>query len=179
MQPDEIDDAKIFNTTMGDLDTVYWFFERAMELQGKNGYKVWEGIDKVALKKDIDEGLQYKIVKGNDILCIFSIQFNDPFIWRDRDQNDAIYLHRIVVNPNFKGQQQFQKVLKWATQFPQRNNLEFVRMDTWADNKKIIDYYKSFGFEVIENYRTTNAAELPIQNRNLNVALLEMELNSK
>jgi predicted lactoylglutathione lyase len=50
-------------------------------------------------------------------------------------------------------------------------------MDTWADNKKIIDYYKSFGFEFIENYKTTNATELPIQNRNLNVALLEMELN--
>jgi hypothetical protein len=61
--------------------------------------------------------------------------------------------------------------------FALQNNLKFVRMDTWADNKKIIDYYKSFGFEFIENYKTTNATELPIQNRNLNVALLEMELN--
>jgi ribosomal protein S18 acetylase RimI-like enzyme len=47
-------------------------------------------------------------------------------------------------------------------------------MDTWADNERLIDYYKSFGFEFIEYYRTTDAAELPIQNRNLNVALLEM-----
>jgi len=162
---------------MNDLDTVLWLFDQAMELQGKNGYKVWEGIDIIALQKDIDEGLQYKIVKGNDILCIFSTQHNDPFIWRDRDQNDAIYLHRIVVNPNFKGQKQFQKVLNWAKQFARQNNLKFVRMDTWADNKKIIDYYKSFGFEFIENYKTASATELPIQNRNLNVALLEMVLN--
>jgi hypothetical protein len=48
-------------------------------------------------------------------------------------------------------------------------------MDTWADNHKIIEYYKSFGFEFIENYKTANAIELPIQNRNLNVALLQME----
>jgi len=112
MLPDEIDDVKIFNTTPNDLDIIFWLFEQAMELQGKNDYKVWEGIDKGALQKDIDEGLQYKIVKDNDILCIFSIQYNDPFIWRGRDQNDAIYLHRIVVNPNFKGQKQFQKVCK-------------------------------------------------------------------
>ena len=50
-------------------------------------------------------------------------------------------------------------------------------MDTLTDNEKIIDYYKSFGFEFIENYKTTNVPELPIQNRNLNVALLEMVLS--
>jgi ribosomal protein S18 acetylase RimI-like enzyme len=172
----KIDDFKIVNTTNGDLDKILWFFEQAMEMQGKNGYKVWSGIDKTALEKDIENGLQYKIVRDNDILCIFSIQHNDPFIWRYRDQNDAIYLHRIVVNPNFKGQRQFEKVLNWTKQFAGQKNLKFVRMDTWADNEKIIDYYKSFGFEFIENYKTTNTPELPIQNRNLNVALLEMVL---
>jgi ribosomal protein S18 acetylase RimI-like enzyme len=170
------DNFKIVNTTKEDLDKILWLFEQAMDLQGKNGYKVWSGIDKIALEKDIENGLQYKIVKDNDILCIFSIQHNDPFIWRDRDRDDAVYLHRIVVNPNFKGQRQFEKVLDWAKYFAREKNLKFVRMDTWADNEKIIDYYKSFGFEFIEYYRTTDASELPIQNRNLNVALLEMVL---
>jgi ribosomal protein S18 acetylase RimI-like enzyme len=179
MQAGKTDDIKIINTTKDDLDIILWFFEQAMELQGKNGYKVWHRIDKIALEKEIENRLQYKIMKGNDILCIFSIQYSDPFIWRERDQNDAIYLHRIVVNPNFKGQKQFEKVLNWAKQFAQTNNLKFVRMDTWADNAKIIDYYKSFGFVFIENFKTTNAPELPIQNRNLNVALLEMELREK
>jgi len=173
------DSIQIVNTTKEDLDIILWLFEQAMELQGKNGYKVWSGIDKIALEKDIENGVQYKIVRGNDILCIFSIQHNDPFIWRDRDQNDAIYLHRIVVNPNFKGQKQFEKVLNWAKQFARQKNLKFIRMDTWADNEKIIAYYKSFGFEFIEYYKTTDAPELPIQNRNLNVALLEMVLSGK
>jgi len=172
----ETDNFKIINTTKEDIDKISWLFEQAMVLQGKNGYKVWTGIDKIALAKDIENGLQYKIVKDKDILCIFSIQLNDPFIWRDKDQNDAIYLHRIVVHPNFKGQRQFEKVLNWAKQFARQKNLKFVRMDTWADNEKIIDYYKSFGFEFIEYSKTTDASELPIQNRNLNVALLEMEL---
>jgi len=177
MEITKIEDIKIVNTTKDDLDTIFWLFEQAMEMQGKNDYKVWDGIDKIALQKDIDEKVQYKIVNGDDILCIFSIQFNDPFIWRDRDRDDAIYLHRIVVNPNFRGQKQFQKVLDWAKQFARQNDLKFVRMDTWAENLKIIEYYKSYGFEFIENYKTRDTIELPIQNRNLNVALLEMELD--
>ena len=177
MGDNKVGNIEIANTTMLDFETVLWFFEQAIKLQGENGYKVWERIDQSALQKDIDEGLQYKIVDGVDILCIFSIQLNDPFIWRDKDKDDAIYLHRIVVNQKFKGQKQFQRVLDWATQFACQNNLKFIRMDTWVDNLKIIEYYKSFGFEFIENYKTMNEEKLPIQNRNLNVSLLEMKVN--
>ncbi len=179
MQADKADEIKIVNTTKDDLDIIFYLFEQAMELQGKNGYRVWDNIDKAVLEKDIEKRLQYKILRGNDIVCIFTIQYNDPFIWRDRDQDDAIYLHRIVVNPKFRGQKQFEKILNWAKQLAGQNNLKFVRMDTWADNKKIIDYYKLFGFEFIENYKTSNATELPTQHRNLNLALLEMKLNDK
>lgn len=179
MQADKTDDIKIVNTTIEDLGIIFHLFEQAMKLQGKKGYKVWDEIDKTGLEKDIQNRLQYKILKGKDILCIFSIQYNDPFIWRNRDQDEAIYLHRIVVNLKFKGQRLFEKVLSWAKQFALQNNLKFVRMDTWADNKKIITYYQSFGFEFVENYKTTDAPELPTQNRNLNVALLEMKVNGK
>jgi len=167
---------EIINTKISDLEMILWLFKQAMDLQGKNGYKVWDNIDQIALEKDIEAGLQFKIISGADILCIFSIQYNDPFIWRERDQNDAIYLHRIVVNPRFKGQKQFEKVLNWAKSFANSKGLSYVRMDTWADNDRIITYYTSFGFQFIENYKTSDAPELPIQNRNLHVALLEMKL---
>ena len=170
------EEITIINTTEKDLDKVFDLFEQAMTLQGKNGYKVWNNIDKDCLKKDIENKLQFKIQGEGEILCLFSVQYNDPFIWRERDKNDAIYLHRIVVNPNFKGQRQFEKILTWASQLALQKNRSYLRMDTWADNPKIIEYYKSFGFRLIETYRTTDAAELPVQNRNLNVVLLELDL---
>ena len=170
---------QILNTTANDLQKVLWLFEQAMDLQGKNGYMVWNSLDQLALEKDIENGLQYKIISRNDIVCIFSIQLSDPFIWRDRDHDDAIYLHRIVVHPDYKGQRQFEKVLKWAVNFGRQKNLKYVRMDTWADNEKIIDYYKSFGFKFIEYYKTPDAPELPFQNRNLHVALLELEIKEE
>lgn len=167
-------DLKIVNTTKADLKTILWLFQQAIDLQGKNGYKVWSAIDSSALENEIEYGTQYKIVQDKQITAIFSVQLNDPFIWQERDQQDAIYLHRIVVHPNFKGQRQFEKVLNWARHFAQEKNLKFIRMDTWAENAQLIDYYKSFGFKCIDFYKTTDSPALPLQNRNLNVALLEM-----
>jgi len=147
-----------------------------MNLQGKNGYRVWNDIDKIALEKEIENRLQYKVANSTEIMCIFSIQFNDPLIWRLRDKNDAIYLHRIVTHPEFRGQKIFAQVLHWAIQFARQRRLQCIRMDTWSDNQKIIDYYLSFGFTLIEHYKTTNSPDLPVQNRNLDLALLEMNV---
>lgn len=166
--------AIIKNTTPDDFLKVIWLFDEVIKMQHKNGYIVWESIDKLALQKDIENGLQFKIEDNKTILCVFSIQYSDPFIWQEKDQNDAIYLHRIVTNPNYKGQRLFEKVLTWAIQFAKQNGKKFIRMDTWAVNHQLIQYYRSFGFQFIENYKTADTKELPLQNRNLNVALLEL-----
>jgi ribosomal protein S18 acetylase RimI-like enzyme len=169
-------DIEIVHTTREDLDTVFLLFKQVTLVQAKDGYKVWSSVDKEILERDVENRRQYKIVKGDDILCLFSVLSSDRFIWRDRENGDAIYLHRIVANPDFKGQKQFQKVLAWAIQYAQRNDIKFIRMDTWADNEKLIGYYKSFGFEFIENYKTPDIPELPRQNRNLDHALLELKV---
>lgn len=167
----------ISNITLHDLEQITCLFNEAIKLKRKNSYKVWDIIDEVALPKDIENNLQFKIHHDDIILCVFTIQYNDPFIWQDKDQNDAVYLHRIVTNPNFKGHRLFEKVLTWAIQFAKQNKRKHLRMDTWADNHQLINYYKSFGFRFIENYKTTDTEELPLQNRNLNVALLELTID--
>ncbi|MFL5740202.1 MAG: GNAT family N-acetyltransferase [Flavisolibacter sp.] len=171
-----MDSIQIVNTTAEDWEMVVWLFEQALQLQGKKGYMVWSGIDLEALKGEMDKKLQYKIIKDQQVVCLFSARENDPLIWGERDRGDAVYLHRIVVHPDLKGQRLFEIVLDWAIQSARQHGFKYVRMDTWAENNKIIEYYKGFGFSVVENYRTNDAAELPLQNRNLNVALLEKHI---
>lgn len=166
----------IINTTPNDLDMICWMFEEAIAYQKRNNYKGWESYDKSFLENEISKQLQFKIVENENILCIFSICFIDPLIWREKDKGTSIYLHRITVNPKFKGQKQFEKVLNWAIEYAQKNKLDTVRMDTWAENATIIEYYKSYGFQFLENYKTENTKKLPIQHRNLNVALLEYKV---
>lgn len=166
----------IENAIIDDLQEIYNLFEQAIAFQKNHNYIGWSSYDKEFIKSDIQKKLLYKIVKDDQVACIFSVCFNDDLIWREREKGDAFYLHRIVLNQKFKGEKLFKVVLDWAIDFAADRNLAYIRMDTWAENEKIIFYYKSYGFSFIENYTTPATDNLPQQHRNLNVALLELKL---
>jgi len=172
-----MDSFRVVNTTFSDLDFIYWLFEEAIKYQRKNNYPVWRGYDKDVLRNDVECKYQYKILVGNDIACIFSLFYADPILWRDREKGDSIYLHRVVVNPRYKGQKQLGNILNWLTIHAKQLNMKYIKIDTWADNPNIIEYYKSFGFEFVENFTTPDILELPSHHRNLQLALLELPLS--
>ncbi|HCW06013.1 MAG TPA: N-acetyltransferase [Cytophagales bacterium] len=163
------------NTTLADLEFVFELFESSIQYQEKKGYQVWRNYDRNALINDIQNKNQYKILMDGEIAIIFSVCYSDKIIWREREQADAIYLHRIVVNPTFKGQRLFGEILAWTKNRASQLNLKSVRMDTWDHNPEIVEYYKSFGFEVVEKFVTPNSEELPEHNRNLPITLLEIK----
>lgn len=168
---------EIIHTEKSDLATIFNLFDYSIRYQEEKGYPVWRNYDQDAIIRDIENRNQYKIVSGPDLLIVFSVCYSDKVIWRTLDQNDSIYLHRIVVNPAFKGQKLFGAILQWAIDHAQQKDLRYIRMDTWAANPTIIEYYKGFGFTVVENYTTPDSEELPIHNRNLELSLLAYELH--
>jgi ribosomal protein S18 acetylase RimI-like enzyme len=166
-------DHQVTYTTKTDLPTIYELFEQSIQYQEKNNVPVWKHYDKGAIVRDIENGNQYKIIVDGITAIVFSVAYTDKIIWRERDRNDAIYLHRIVVNPAFKGRKLFGLILDWSINHVKEKGLKFVRMDTWGDNQRIIDYYMKFGFSFVENFTTPDTEELPVHNRNLKLALLE------
>ncbi|TWI77915.1 Acetyltransferase (GNAT) family protein [Lacibacter cauensis] len=169
--------STIIHATADDLPVIYGLFEEAIRFQKANNFTGWKQYDKAFIKADIANGLLYKIVSDKDTACIFSICFSDALIWREREKGHALYLHRVVLNRKYAGTHMFGQVLAWAQQLAKERKLQFLRMDTWADNRKLIAYYQSFGFAVIETYTTPGTIELPVQHRNLHVALLERPVN--
>ncbi len=167
---------EIINTKIADLDFIYFLFEEAIECQKRNNYPVWNGYDKDTLMNDIKNEFQFKIVIDNQIACIFSICYSDRIIWKERDEEDAVYLHRVVVNPKFKGRKLFGEILKWVQNLAHKKGLHSIRMDTWADNPVIIKYYQGFDFEIVDYYTTPSSQELPIPQRNNYVVLLQYRL---
>ena len=166
----------IQHTDITDLQQILDFFEASVQYQEANGYPVWKNYDKGVLLKDIESKNHYKLMHDATIAMVFSVRYDDKIIWRHRDTSDAIYLHRIVVNPACKGQKLFASVLDWAVQHAHQRNLKSVRMDTWANNPPLIQYYQRFGFTVVEDYTTPDSMDLPVHNRNLAVTLLEYRL---
>jgi ribosomal protein S18 acetylase RimI-like enzyme len=167
---------EVQNTQVSDLEKVFELFEHSIQYQEQKGYPVWRNYDKNAVTKDLNDKNQYKIVIDGQAAIVFSVCYMDKIIWREKETGDAMYLHRIVVNPEFKGQKLFGKILEWCIAHAKQKGLRTIRMDTWAANPTIINYYKGFGFSFIENYTTPDTTELPVHNRNLALTLLEYKI---
>ncbi len=74
----------ITNATNSDLPKIYQLFEEAILFQKKRNYIGWNNYDKKYLKADIQNGLLFKIINNDDIVCIFSICYSDALIWREK-----------------------------------------------------------------------------------------------
>jgi ribosomal protein S18 acetylase RimI-like enzyme len=169
----------IVNASPEDLPIICHLFDEAILFQKKHNYIGWSSYDQEYIQADIAKGLLFKLVINDTIAGIFSICYTDRLIWRQKEQGDAIYLHRIVLHQQFKGEKIFQKILAWAIEETCKKNLRYIRMDTWADNEKIIGYYKSYHFKFVETYTTADTPDLPTQHRNLKVALLEFDVTGR
>lgn len=168
---------KIVNTSKNDLDLIYDLFDQSAVYQEEHGYPSWRNYDRSVLVNDVENANQYKAVLEGRIAIVFSVRYTDRVIWRELDKGNSIYLHRIVVNPEFKGQRLFGAILEWAIDQCKQRGLTTIRMDTWAANPRIVEYYKGFGFRFVENFTTPNTVELPVHNRNLALTLLEYSVH--
>jgi len=169
---------KVSNTETNELRFIFELFEHSIEYQQKKGYPVWRNYDRNTIIKDIENKNHYKVIIDSTLAIVFSVGYTDKIIWRHHDQGDSLYLHRIVVNPKHKGHKLIGTIVDWAIHHCKQKALHTIRMDTWANNPTLIEYYKTFGFKVIENYTTPDNIELPVHNRNLALTLLEYKINS-
>lgn len=168
---------EIQNTQLADLQQILELFDHSIAYQESKGYPTWRNYDKDAIRKDIADKNQYKGIIESKVAIVFSVRYADKIIWRELDDGKSVYLHRIVVNPEFKGRKLFGEILNWAILHGRQLGLASIRMDTWAANPTIIEYYKAFGFNFVENYTTPDSPELPVHNRNLALTLLEYKVS--
>ena len=167
---------QIINSTPGDLLTIFEFYDHAVAHQKKVSDKHWQGFDLELVQQEVKENRQYKILVDDTIACVFMVTFNDPEIWEERGQDRAIYLHRIVTHPDFRGYGFVQHITDWAIDFAKNNNLQFVRLDTWADNQKLNDYYTGFGFASAGSITISPDSGLPKHYEGITLSLFEISL---
>lgn len=140
---------KIEPSTLNDFDTIFEFYDLAVAYQKTKFNKHWMGFDSDLVLKEITETRQWKIVIDNEIACVFAITFEDESIWKEKNSDKAVYFHRIVTHPKFKGQHFVKKIVAWGLAFAKEKKLDYLRLDTWGDNEELIDYYQQCRFEFL------------------------------
>jgi ribosomal protein S18 acetylase RimI-like enzyme len=167
---------KIKNAAAEDIEIIFGLYDKAVEFQKTVFDKHWLGFDVKLVEREIEEGRLWKIVEEGHIACIFSVAYEDPIIWGPDSGNSAMYIHRIVTNPDFRGRGYARVITEWAKEFASVRGLRFVRMDTWGDNQKLLEYYQDCGFKFLGLVTPEESDTLPKHYSGLNLSLLEIDL---
>lgn len=167
----------IQNSTLKDIPEIFRLYQWATDYQKKAfPGNVWPEFDKDFIATEIVEQRQFKLVIESKIACIWAVTFNDAQIWEEKENNDAVYLHRIATNPEFRGKNFVQIVADWSVDFANKHNRKFVRMDTCGQNDRLISHYKKAGFEFLGMKKLKNSEGLQEHYQNADVCYFEIEL---
>lgn len=162
--------------TISDIDTLFWFYDQAIAHQKKVFTKHWLGFERERVMQEILEDRQYKVVLNDAVAAVFVITHEDPVIWKELDKDRAVYLHRIVTHPDHRGKGIVPMIVEWAYEFCKQNDRDFIRLDTWLDNTRLVAYYESCGFTFVRNAKLDDIRNLP-SHYQWELALLQIPLN--
>lgn len=167
----------ISNSTLADIPEIFRLYKLATDYQ-KISFpgNVWPEFNYDFITKEVLENRQFKIMIDNEIACIWAITYNDAQIWEEKENNDAIYIHRIATNPGFRGKNFVQLIADWSKHFGKKENKRFIRMDTCGQNDRLINHYKNCGFQFLGMKKLKDSSGLQEHYQNAEVCYFEIEL---
>jgi len=170
----------IKNVVPKNIEEVFALYKIAANYQKeKKTVIIWPNFDREMVEIEIAENRQFKLLVNNEVACIWAITFSDEQIWEERNKERALYIHRIAVNPNFRGNNYVDTIVAWAKEFAIEKGIQFIRLDTLGENTKLIEHYKNAGFNFLGLFNLKNTSNLPEHYKLAPVCLFEIDLHRK
>lgn len=166
----------IVQSTPQDIDTLFQLYDEATAYMRQVGKKVWLGFERAMVEQEIAEGRQFKIVEGAEVVCVFVITWNDPLIWKEKDADPSIYIHRIATRAAYRGNGYVKHIVAWVQAYAREHGRKFVRMDTGAGNERLNNYYVGCGFRYLGTTMPVTGSGLPAHYEKGEFSLFEMEV---
>ena len=168
----------IKNSSISDIDEIFKQYQLASKYQeSKKNVIVWPSFERKMVENEIAKKRQFKLLIDGEIACVWAIAFSDSQIWEEKNTDSAIYIHRIATNPEYRGNNFTSVIVQWAKTFAQKENLQFVRLDTLGENKKLIAHYKNVGFDFLGLFHLKDTSNLPEHYKRAPVCLFEIDLH--
>ena len=162
--------------TLNDLDEIFRLYEQAIDFQKTKTSNVWLGFSREMVINEIKERRKWKIVMGNKVACVFTTIFSDPIIWKEKNVDPSIYIHRISTNAEFRGQGFVKAIVNWCKANAPETGIKYIRLDTAANNPGLVNYYQKCGFTYLGDTYVDESDDLPAHYQNASFALFEIKL---
>lgn len=156
-----IHDIEVKPCSLTDIPQVQDVYTFARDYQRLKAAVVWPEFNNELLMADIYEQRLFKIELNGRFAATFCITYRDKLIWGERDQQPAIYIHRIATHPESRGNDLVQHIVKWTTLQAKALNKKYVRLDTVGHNTGLIKYYQSCGFTFLGLFTLADTSGLP------------------
>ncbi|AUC76423.1 GNAT family N-acetyltransferase [Olleya sp. Bg11-27] len=168
----------IQNATINDIEDIFKLYKIASDYQKtKKTVVVWPDFERQLVATEIKENRQFKLIINNTIACVWAITFKDDQIWETSQNDNAMYIHRIATNPEFRGQHFVTKIVDWAKGYASIKAIDYIRLDTLGNNTGLIAYYKQSGFDFLGIFDLKNTNGLPEHYHNQPACLFQIQLS--
>jgi RimJ/RimL family protein N-acetyltransferase len=159
--------------TPDDLARIRAAYADARARQLAMGSFSWPEFGDAWILAQIEAGVMYRVLRGDALAGVFTIAYEDPALWGDRECGEHVYLHRIARAESFTERGLVAAIVAWARAHSRAIGRRGLRMDTWARSEALIAFYQRFGFELVA--RTVIGADprLEPHYHGLELALLE------
>jgi ribosomal protein S18 acetylase RimI-like enzyme len=164
----------IQNSTIEDVDAIFELYKTASDYQKKKSVVTWPDFESALVLAEINEKRQWKLLIDKKIACVWATTDSDPQIWQKRNEDPAIYIHRISTNSEFRGQHLVEEIVKWSKIHAIETGKKYIRMDTVGENMGLINHYTKCGFEFLGLSKLSNTINLPAHYQNATVSLFQI-----
>lgn len=110
-----------------------------------------EGFSDQFLADDIVNNQVILACAGSEVAGLCSLQ-EEELAWETFD-GKALYLHRLTVRRSCSGQGLGAAILRQAENLAREKGKPFLRLDCWAGNEKLKEYYLKEGYSYKGNWR--------------------------
>jgi ribosomal protein S18 acetylase RimI-like enzyme len=146
-------------------------YEEARRWHAEMSVSQWPLFELERVLDDIDNKRLFVIKAGQCVLGGVTVTDEDVLIWGD--DLPALYIHRLVVARDFKGQNIGSMIVEHVERMAIKRRKLILRLDCWADNDRLKRYYEQLGFKQVRDVAMGAATSLPAHYRNSTTTLFE------
>ena len=158
---------KIELATLNELDRVKEIAEACAKNMIENNIFQWNDKypSREIFKEDIkNKSLYVSKINQEVVGCImFSFRKDDVYKtvnWITEDEYN-LYIHRLAVDPIFQKRGIARKMMDFAEDFAKSNNYISVRLDTFSQNPRNNKFYKSRGYNKLDDVYFPKQSQFP------------------
>lgn len=143
----EFAECVLERASVDDVDEIIEVLMRANDaMHAKGQPKAWTRVPEGGVLADAATGKSIVIRHAGAVVGTASLHEDDSEIWGDQP-SDALYLHRLAVDPSFQSQGLGSAIIHWAEDKVIEGGRTYLRLDAVAEHEIMRAGYEKRGFE--------------------------------